>query len=86
MGNDLRCQRVDPEARVNRDGETDGVTGQDRQETGREGECVGTEPEAATGFLKLGKILREIRSNSRVCKKLISMRGSNWGWTGREKG
>lgn len=45
---------------------------------------MGKEPEAAIGFLKLGKIPRKIRSNSRVCKKLIRMRGSNRGRTGRK--
>ena len=50
--------------------ETSGAMGQYGQEpagkAGREGELIGKEPEAATGFLKLGKIPRKTGSDSRV--------------------
>lgn len=52
---------------------------------GREGEHKAVQLEAAVGFSKLGKIPTEVRSNSRVYKKLINVRGSSWGWRGREK-
>lgn len=75
---------------MNGDGEADGVTGQDMQETGWESwqgrrACrYGTR--SSNWVFEAWKDPQRVRSNSRVCKKLISIRGSNWGWTGREKG